>query len=158
MNLELSAYLMTGSVGGLGASVVLFIVVVGSYIFDKEVHLPEISGGQAKAPTTFRAYFWVTSILLAFLAGSVCSAWWVASLEGSFWDMLLAAYIAQLVLNLFDLVIIDIVLYQWINPSWMQFDDYPPIEGHAHHVRGFLKGLYVTLPFAVIGALLGLLA
>jgi len=154
MNLNL----VTGLLGGLIASVIFTIVCIGSYVFNKELWLPEISGGKVKAEWTLSAILWTAALIITVFGGSIGTAWWVAADGGTFWESALAAYWVQVVINLWDIIVIDVILYQWIQPSWMQFDYYPPIEGTWYHIKAGLNGLVLGVPFALLSALIGLMA
>ncbi|MEM9556564.1 MAG: hypothetical protein AAGC60_20060 [Acidobacteriota bacterium] len=140
------------------SSVILTIVAVGSYLFAKEIWLPEISRGAVKAEWNATAIGWTGSMILCVFGGSLATAWWVAANGGSFLESALAAFWVQVVINVWDVVVIDVVLYQWIQPSWMQYEGYPPIEGTWYHIEASLKGLVLGAVLSLISAGIALLA
>ncbi|MEM6926552.1 MAG: hypothetical protein AAF602_06475 [Myxococcota bacterium] len=149
MDLQLGPGLIGGAIG----SALFTVAIVGSYLFAKEIWVHEVSGGEVPFEGTPRDYAWVAVILASMLAGSVGTAWWVAATGGSFWEATLAAWWVQVAINVVDLVFIDIVLYQWIHPWFMQFDGIQPLKGTWPHVVGAIRGITVIgVPLALVSA------
>lgn len=150
--------LIPGLVGGLLTSLVLFAVIWASYLFAMEIWLSEITEGAQTSEATGKVVFWTTLIIAVLLAGSIATAWWTAARGASFWSSTLSAYWVQVVFNVFDLVVIDIIVYMFIYPKVMQIPGVEPLHAYWPHVRGALMGFVIGVPMALVAGAVSRLA
>ena len=152
--------LIPGLVGGGITSLVFGVLVAMSYVFAREIWTADISQGAQPVPEASKgkAVAWTLTIILCMLVGSTATAWWVATKGHGFWEATLAAYWVQIVINVLDLIVIDIIVYQWIKPKVMEIPGVPPLEGTWPHVIDAAKGLIFGLVFALVASAISLLA
>ncbi|MEN0065209.1 MAG: hypothetical protein AAGA48_23900 [Myxococcota bacterium] len=150
--------LWPGLVGGGIGSALFTVVIIASYLFAKEIWLTEVTAGEVPFEWSPKGLLWVAAILGVMFVGSAATAGWVAAGGGTFWESVLAAYWVQVAINTADLLFIDIALYIWIHPKFMQFDGVPPLEGYWPHVKGAFNGLIIGAPIALLSGALAWLA
>ncbi len=143
-------------IGGLLASTAFTAVIFASYFWCPEVWIQELTEGREDGGASpWKSGLIVAGTVVAMLGGAGLTAWWVAS-GGvtSYWVLAAIAWGVLVVINLWDLVVIDIVLYMWVSPSFMQWEGYPRLDRYWPHVRGSLMGAFpIGIPMALIAAL-----
>ncbi|MEM1094646.1 MAG: hypothetical protein AAGJ10_08590 [Bacteroidota bacterium] len=152
--------LIPGLIGGMLTCVPFSIMAWLSYIYAIEIWIADVTRGEQEIPAESKgkAVAWALAFTLCLLGGSIATAWWVAAQGYGFWAATLAAYWVQVVINLFDLVVIDILVYQWMKPKLMDIPGVPRLEGTWPHVIGAAKGLIVGVFLALIAGAVSLLA
>lgn len=136
------------------ASVAFTVIVVSSFVFAREVHLPEISRGAVRPSATPQTVFWLGLIVLSVMGSGVAAAAWISvHHDAAFWQLFLVAYGVQVAINLVDLVIIDLAIYTWWYPRFMRFEAYPPLHDTGYHARAALRGIsLIGIPFSLVAA------
>ena len=134
-------------------------MIICSYLFAKEVWLPEISGFSQKSEMNMKTVFWIGLIFITVFVSSLGVALWLRiNHDATFWQLLLAAYVTQLAINIADLVIFDIAIYKWWYPSWVQFEGISPIHDNMYHVKAGIRGITtIGIPMSLLAALVALL-
>ncbi|MGD1939042.1 MAG: hypothetical protein ACFCA4_16030 [Cyanophyceae cyanobacterium] len=142
------------TIGGLVTSLILLVSVVFSWAVVPEAYLSEVTEGKIKSPKNWKTYTALFSILSIIIAGPIATAWWVASAyDASFYERLLAAWLVMVMINIMDLIVIDIVIYMWIYPSWMRIEGVEPLHKYRPHVEGAITGCStIGVPIALIAA------
>ncbi|MEM6500465.1 MAG: hypothetical protein AAF685_01345 [Cyanobacteria bacterium P01_C01_bin.89] len=141
-------------IGGLITSFIFSVIVLGSWVLAPEAWLSDLTEGRIKSPKNRKTYIVFLSVLTTILAGPIITAWWVGSMQdASFYERSLAAWLVVVILNLVDLIVIDIVIYMWFYPSWMQVEGIEPLHQLWPHTKGALIGCSVLgVPIALIAA------
>ena len=141
-------------IGSTLASTVLTIFVCLTFIFTPNLWLSEISEGKIKTKLNFINITTTVLIIAIILGSSFLMAWWIKyNYTSDFWVLFLGAYIIQVAINLVDLLIIDILIYMWIYPPFMQLEGVEPLHSYWYHTKGALKGISVIgIPFALLSA------
>lgn len=136
-------------------SVVFVVVVVGSYLFAKDIHLAEISRKTQRASLRARHILWLALILATIVGGSLLTAGYLTlSHDAGFWELFLAAYAVQVAINLADFLIVDIAIYRWWYPTWMRFEGFEPLWDVGYHLKACFRGLIIVgAPIALLSAL-----
>ena len=138
-------------VGGLITSLILNLVVYASYKISPEAYLSEISQGKVQSPRTWKTYSTVVVIVATIIGGSAITAWWTASVyDASLYEQLIAAWLVNVIFNIYDVVVIDILIYQMIYPDWMKIEGIDPLHKPWMHIKGGFSGLVIGVPVAVI--------
>ena len=139
-------------VGGAITSLVFCLIIFSSWRFSPEVWLSDVTEGAIKSPTG-PAYAVMGSVLVTVLGGSTATAWWFASVyDTNFYERFIAAWLVIALLNLVDLLVVDLLVYIWIYPSWMRLEGVEPLHRLWPHVEGCLTGLTIGVPLAAIAA------
>lgn len=110
-----------------------------------------------RSPAARRWQPWVAVIFFATLLGVLAMA--LERLAGShdaagFWDFFLAVFLVLMLFNLFDLLVLDWLIFVWWQPRWVIL---PGTEGMAgyrdyrFHFLAFLKG---SAAITILSALL----
>ena len=140
------------------ASTIFTIVICLTHIFTPDIWLNELTDNKIKAEPTF-INIGVTALIVAIVVGSsVGMAIWMKYVYNlDFWLLFVSAYVVQIFISVIDLVVIDIIIYMWIKPSWMQYEGIEPLYSYWHHTKASLTGLVIGVPFALVSATIALL-
>lgn len=146
-------------VGGLLASLAFSAVIFTSYFWCPEVWISEITEGKETGGSAFKGGIIVAGTLIAMVGGAAGTAWWYGQdAAATYWQLFLVAWLVLFIVNLWDLVVIDIVVYMWIYPSFMQWEGYEPLHRYWPHVKGSLVGAFpLGIPLAAFSAWLAYL-
>ncbi|MEM9465029.1 MAG: hypothetical protein AAGA90_06635 [Actinomycetota bacterium] len=138
---------------GVILSVALTVVVLGSWWFTPETWIADATDNEHKTPVTPATVGWTVLLMLVAVGVPVAAAWIGATdHDAGFWERALMAYLIFQIFNLVDLVVIDIVIFVWIRPSWMTIEGYEMPDDYDLHVRGFVNGLAIGMPIAAVAA------
>ncbi len=140
--------------GGLATSLAVSLLIFPTYIFCPQIWLAELTDGEEQhSPILAMSVALLTVVIM--LAGAIASAaWYDAANEISFLQRFYVAWGVISLFSLYDLIIIDILLYMWIRPPFMRFEGYPTL-GYWHHTKASLIGIFpVGVPLALISAFL----
>jgi len=149
--------ILSASLGGGGLACLPFLAgCILSYAVCPQVWIEDITRGKQKVPSEWvRASIFVASgFICLILASSVVTAYYVAQeqISSRFRDLFFAAYGVQIVINVFDLIVIDWILYKSIYPKFMQIEGVPKLEGYWPHVEDAMKGLFGGAFVALLSA------
>ncbi|MEM9386723.1 MAG: hypothetical protein AAGA68_16810 [Pseudomonadota bacterium] len=147
--------LSTILVGGVLTSIAITLVVLATYVLCPHVFLAELTHGKEHGPPLITAAVAV-SITLMMVGGAALTCAWATPAEPlTFWQRTLIAYGVIAFFCLYDLFIIDVVIYDWIKPPFMRFEGYPRLD-IWHHTKASLKGLVpIGIPMALLAGYLG---
>lgn len=139
-----------GAISSLAFSVVVFV----SWKFFPKVWLADITEGKEKPEPMSLAIATVVITLLIFILGATAAAWFYAKeAETSFLERATAAWLVLVMINLFDLFFVDLFVYWWLYPRFMQIEGYPKFERIWPHFDGFIKGVTLFgLPISALAA------
>ncbi|MEM1332918.1 MAG: hypothetical protein AAGG08_05615 [Actinomycetota bacterium] len=141
-------------IGAVVVSLVFSAVVLGIYRWHPEGFVHEVSRGTESPPKNLRTAVSFALVVTTFFGGTIMTTWWVAADHDlGFTDRFLVAWAVIAIGNLVDLVLLDLVIYTWIHPSFMEVPGYPPMHDHRVHVVGAVKGTTIIgIPAAVLAA------
>lgn len=144
-------------IGGLVTSLIFNLVVFASYKISPESWLSDLTQGKIQSPKNWKTYSCVVAIVATIIGGAAITAWWTASVYGaSLYEQFTAAWLVNLILNVYDVLVIDILIYQVIYPSWMRFEGIEPLHNPWVHIKEGLFGLVLAVPLAAIATCLTL--
>ncbi|MEM8705364.1 MAG: hypothetical protein AAGE98_02825 [Actinomycetota bacterium] len=144
---------------GLLVSVAGTAVVLASWYFHPETWIADATEGEQKTPVTPATVSWTVLTFVVLIGGPVVAAWFAATDHAAnFGERALVAYGVFVLFNLWDLIVIDIAIYVWLRPSWMTIEGVEIHEGYGMHVKGFLNGLAIGVPVALMAAAVSMLA
>jgi fructose-specific phosphotransferase system IIC component len=99
------------------------------------------------------------AVAASMLLGAIAAAWWLAGVnETTFLDRFIAGYLVIGIIMAVDLLVVDILIYMWIYPPFMRFEDIEPLFSYWEHTKGSLMGMVIGLPMALIAAVISGLA
>ena len=141
-------------IGSALASTIFTVLICLTYIFTPDIWLDEVSGGKIKTKVSFINITTGVLIFATVLGSSFLMSLWIKyNYTSDFWVLFLGAYIIQVAINLVDLLILDILIYMWIYPSFMRFEGVEPLHSYWYHTKGALKGISIIgIPFALLSA------
>lgn len=132
-----------GLVGGRMTALVFCLLIAASYLKAPEVWIADMTRGEREVPDKAQAALWGLSVMAVLFCGSLATALWSSGTGGSFWRATAAAYLVHVVINFVDLALIDIIVYQWIQPDAIKIPGIEPLQGTWPHVQDALKGLVI---------------
>lgn len=146
-------------IGGLLLSAVATVLVLASWWRNPETWIADVTDNEHKTPVTPATVTW-TVLLFAAAIGIPAVTTWLAAVDhdATFWERVAIAYLVFQFFNLFDLLVIDIVIFVWIRPSWMTIEGYEMPTDYGLHVRAFANGLAIGVPIALVAAAVAALA
>ncbi|MFV0308691.1 MAG: hypothetical protein ACK5OX_13215 [Desertimonas sp.] len=138
--------------GGLLTSLVFTIVLLIMLRLSPQALLPELTDGRERAPSTPTSAIGFALVTAAVMGGTLATTRWVAaSHDLGVVERFFVAWSVIAMVNLVDFVVIDLVIYTWIYPSFMQLPGYPPKHDATFHAIGAAKGTAVIgIPTALI--------
>ncbi len=159
--MEISLVLQNGLLYGLVLSLLLGLTILISFSINPEIWIgdypPDIKAVYTPVRSDTKRHKRIASLaFLIFLVGVlVLSIVQLSRLSGEppFWAIFLSAFTTLLVFNIFDLLILDWLIFNTIQPRMIIL---PGTEGMAgykdygFHFRGFLIGVV----FCLVGALI----
>jgi MFS family permease len=146
-------------ISGAVASIVFCGLVFWSWWSVPEVWLADVTNGEVKPPNKGMALVVMIAVAASMLLGAIAAAWWLAGVtETTFLDRFIAAYLVIGIIMAVDLFIVDILIYMWIYPPFMRYEDIEPLHSYWEHTKGSLIGMVIGLPMALIAAAIGGLA
>jgi hypothetical protein len=105
------------------------------------------------SPETRRRRAWWATLMLVAVVGLSARLMMEMPNTADLWDRLLAAYVMFEVFNLYDAIVLDIgVILLWA-PDWAFVPgtkNHPSLRDWKFHVRAFLTGVIIGMPFAGI--------
>lgn len=146
----------SAALGGGLLSCIPFTIGVGlSFYFHPSIWIADITRHKRPIPEESKrtAVAWVCVFVTILLSGSTGTAWYVAkhsiSSDGGgagagptrLRDLFLAAYGVHAVVNIFDVVVIDWIIYNTIYPPSMRIPGIPKLEGYRPHVEDACGGM-----------------
>lgn len=149
---------------GLGMSIILGILVIVSLRINPEMWLedypPEIQKTYGEMSTRSKSHKGIVSIF--FLVGTfvpiIASIIHLDNMFSEsltfgmvFWNVI----IIMLVFNIFDLLILDWLMFVGIAPDFLILtgtEDQPAYKDYVFHAKGFAKGILIAIILAVITA------
>ena len=144
-------------IGGLVTSLIFNLVIYASYKISPEAWLSDVTQGEVQSPKNWKTYSAIVAIVLTIIGGSAITAWWTASVYGaSLYEQFIAAWLVNLILNIYDVLVIDILIYQVVYPSCMRFEGIEPLHNPWFHTKESLFGLLLGVPMAAIATCLTL--
>ena len=141
-------------IGAVLTSLVFSTVVLGIFKWYPDGFVNEVSEGREPTPRTVRSAISFVLVIASILGGMIATTWWVASEHDvGFGGRFLVAWSVIVIGNVVDLVVLDIVIYTWISPSFMEVPGYPPMHDYRYHAVGAVKGsTIIGLPAALLVA------
>ena len=139
--------------GSAVTSFIFCLIVLASWRFTPEAWLSDLTEGKVKSPNNWSTWTVFLVILLTILGGAGATASWIGSAyDASFYERSIAAWLVIAILNGVDLVVIDLLIYTWIYPSWMRVEGIEPLHQPWAHIKAGLIGLAMGVPMAAIAA------
>jgi len=92
--------------------------------------------------------FFATPMLLVMIGYPVLVAWMYRPVDSEFEYFLFVIWGMMLVFNLYDLIVLDWLLFCAITPNLIVIPgtkDHPGYKNYLFHFIGFLKGIFITL-------------
>lgn len=159
--MEISLVLQNGLLYGLLISLLLGLTILISFSINPEIWIgdypPDIKAAYTPVRSDTKRHKRIASLaFLIFLVGVlILSITELSRLSGepSFWAIFLSAFTTLLVFNIFDLLILDWLIFNTIQPKMIRLPGTEGLAGYkdyAFHFRGFLIGVV----FCLIGALI----
>ena len=128
---------------GLSLVSLFTLLALISYKLAPEVLLKELSGGHEDGGARFKSAFFAVSFILVLGAGACVAAAAQAEVSKSdFLSRFAVAWAAITFVSIYDFIVIDVILYMWVKPSFMTFPGYPRLDSYSAHFRGSLKGIF----------------
>lgn len=144
---------------GMASAMVFTVVVLLSWRITPEVWLADVTDGEQRTALNATNVTWFVLVAVSFVGGGFVAAWLAAARhDATFVQATLVAFIAMLTVNLVDLLVVDIVVYLWIRPSWMTIPGLEMPTGYGIHVRGALNGVLLAVPISLVAAAVSLAA
>jgi hypothetical protein len=159
--MEISLVLQNGLLYGLLISLLLGLTILISFSINPEIWIgdypPDIKAAYTPVRSDTKRHKRIASLaFLIFLVGVlILSITELSRLSGepSFWAIFLSAFTTLLMFNIFDLLILDWLIFNTIQPKMIRLPSTEGLAGYkdyAFHFRGFLIGVV----FCLIGALI----
>lgn len=159
--MEISLVLQNGLLYGLLISLLLGLTILISFSINPEIWIgdypPDIKAAFTPVRSDTKRHKRIASLaFLIFLVGVlILSITELSRLPGepSFWAIFLSAFTTLLVFNIFDLLLLDWLIFNTIQPKMIILPGTEGLAGYkdyAFHFRGFLIGVV----FCLIGALI----
>lgn len=159
--MEISLVLQNGLLYGLLISLLLGLTILISFSINPEIWIgdypPDIKAAYTPVRSDTKRHKRIASLaFLIFLVGVlILSITELSRLPGepSFWAIFLSAFTTLLVFNIFDLLLLDWLIFNTIQPKMIILPGTEGLAGYkdyAFHFRGFLIGVV----FCLIGALI----
>lgn len=140
---------------GLVTSIAFSVVVLGSWYLKPELFLSDVTQRQVNPPVTPALICGFVAVIAVVAGGAFAGAWHASgSYDATFVERFLVAWGVMLFLNLFDFIVLDVLIYMKIYPSWMAFDDHPPLHEYGPHAFGVLQGMAMGFPVSLLIAVL----
>ena len=159
--MEISLVLQNGLLYGLVLSVLLGLTILISFSINPEIWVgdypPDIKAAYTPVRSDTKRHKRIASLaFLIFLVGVlILSIIQLSRLTGEppIWAIFLSAFTTLLVFNIFDLLILDLLIFNTIQPRMIILPGTEGMAGYkdyAFHFRGSLIGVV----FCLVGALL----
>lgn len=159
--MEISLVLQNGLLYGLLICLLLGLTILISFSINPEIWIgdypPDIKAAYTPVRSDTKRHKRIASLaFLIFLVGVlILSITELSRLPGepSFWAIFLSAFTTLLVFNIFDLLLLDWLIFNTIQPKMIILPGTEGLAGYkdyAFHFRGFLIGVV----FCLIGALI----
>lgn len=136
--------------GAIGAAAFTAVVLL-SWRVTPDVWVGDVTNGEQRPDVNVVNVTWFVLVVASFVGGAFAAAWRAGvAHDASFTQAALVAFGVMAIVNLVDLVVVDIMVFLWMRPSWMTLPGIEMPTDYGMHVRGAINGVVIAAPIALL--------